>query len=421
MNIENKINNQLNKYPRIKKVIKKSYQILRYSLSSKIKSEGNIVRITPDDDYEYFYGYYDKSPWSSNEEYILCLRVKCTYKDVAPKEKAEIILINTLNKSVKKIAETSTWNIQQGCMLQWLGPNFNERIIYNDFRDKQYCSVILNIFTGEETVINSPIYDVSKDGTFALTLDFSRLHRLRPGYGYSNLKDKYESNKLPDDTCIWKVDLIKNITIPLLKYTDFYNFETKKEMVNAEHKVNHIMISPNGKRFMVLHRWYQGSRKYTRLLTCNIDGTEMFNLSDDDMVSHCFWKNNEEIIAFEKKLKIGNGYFLMKDKTNEFKHLWTDISNDGHPSYSPNQEQIVIDSYPNSKRISIIKIMNEDREEQTIAKVFSPFRYDNDLRCDLHPRWDRIGEKICFDSVFDGKRALYVCYYKKKNLEDKNE
>lgn len=413
MNIENTINNQLNKYPKLKKVIKRSYQLFRYAFSKKVKCEGNIIRVSPNDNYEYFYGYYDKSPWSGNEEYMVCLRVKCTYKDVAPKEKAEIVLIDTSNYSIKIIAETSTWNVQQGCMLQWLGPDYNEKIIYNDLRNNKYCSIILNVFSREETIIDFPIYDVSRDGTLALSLDFSRLHRLRPGYGYSNLKDNYESNKLPNDTCIWKIDLKNNTIISLLKYTDFFNFETRKEMVNAEHKVNHIMISPNGKRFMVLHRWYHGSRKYTRLVTCNIDGTEMYNLSDDDMVSHCYWKNDEEIIAFEKKLKIGNGYFLMKDKTNEFKHFWPFISNDGHPSYSPDKTKIVIDSYPNSKRISTIKIMNENREEKIIAKVFSPFRYDNDLRCDLHPRWDRVGAKICFDSVYEGKRALYVCYYKK--------
>ena len=34
------------------------------------------------------------------------------------------------------------------------------------------------------------VYSVSLDGKFALSLDFSRLHRLRKGYGYSNIPDK---------------------------------------------------------------------------------------------------------------------------------------------------------------------------------------------------------------------------------------
>lgn len=408
MSIESTVNNKLNQYPKMKKRIKRVYQLFRYLTSKKIKSEGNIIQITPNDEYEYFYGYYDKSPWSGNEEYMICLRAKCTYKNVAPKEKAEIILIKTSDNSIRTIAETSTWNVQQGCMLQWLGPDFNEKIIYNDFRNNHYCSIILNVFTGEEKVIDYPIYDVSKSGDFALTLDFSRLHRLRPGYGYYNLKDIYANVKLPDAPCIWKVDLNKNSAESLLKYTDFFNFEQREDMIGAEHKVNHIMISPDDNRFMVLHRWYHGERKYSRLITINVDGTEMYNLSDDDMVSHCFWKSDNEIIAFENKKGIGPGYYLMTDKTKEYIHLWKYINNDGHPSYSPDGKSIVIDSYPDGKRQSTIKIMQENGKEDILAKVFSPFKYDNDLRCDLHPRWNRKGDKISFDSVFEGKRALYI-------------
>lgn len=35
-----------------------------YTISPKIKSEGNIIRVSPNDNtHEYFFGYYDKSPW----------------------------------------------------------------------------------------------------------------------------------------------------------------------------------------------------------------------------------------------------------------------------------------------------------------------------------------------------------------------
>ena len=52
--------------------------------------------------------------------------------------------------------------------------------------------------------------------------------------------------------------------------------------------------------------------------------------------------------------------------------------------------------------------MEENSEPKTITKVFSPFKYDNDTRCDLHPRWNRKGDMICFDSVFEGHRGLYI-------------
>lgn len=49
--------------------------------------------------------------------------------------------------------------------------------------------------------------------------------------------------------------------------------------------------------------------------------------------------------------------------------------------------------------------INED--VKVIVKIFSPFKYDNDTRCDLHPRWNYASNKICFDSVFEVRRGLY--------------
>lgn len=431
MSIEQKINYQLNKYPAVKKVIKRAYQTGMYAISKKIKSEGNITRISPDDpQHEYFFGYYDKSPWDISDRYMLCMKANDTWSDVSPHEKADILLIDTFKPEtdenrVKKIAETRAWNVQQACMLQWLGPDFCSRILYNDYRDGKYVSVILTLETMEEKVIPAAVYSVSSDGKFALTLDFSRLYELRPGYGYYNVPEKTKGVALPDSTAIWKVDLETGEVTDLLKYTDFANFQPRPEMkeAGAVHKVNHIMLSPNGKRFMVLYRWFNGQRKYTRLITCNVDGTDMYVLSDDDMVSHCFWKNNSSILAFENKKKGGPGYYLMKDKTDKYIHCWPQFSNDGHPSYSPDGSLIVTDSYPDRARVASINLMDGNerkRDNTTIARVFAPFKYDNDTRCDLHPRWNHAGDKICFDSIFEGHRGLYVVDLK-ENREDSNK
>lgn len=408
MNIEDSVNTFLSKIPFIKKIVKRIYQLSAYIVSPKIKSEGNIKRISPQDGKEYFFGYYDKSPWDKSNRYMLCLRVNNTYKSVAPSDEAEIVIFDTENEnSYEVIAKTKAWNVQQGCMLQWLGPNYDEKIIYNDFRNGKYCSVILNIRTKEEKVIEMPVYSVSKDGKIALTLDFSRLHRLRKGYGYSNIEESTKDEKCPKGACVWKINLENGTISELLKYSDFANFETRVEMEGAEHKVNHIMINPSGDRFMVLHRWFKGNNKYSRLITVNIDGTEMYNLSDDNMVSHCCWKNDNYILGYERKKETGNAYYLMKDKSNEYTLKFKELSSDGHPSYSPNGNEIITDTYPNRSRVASIYHIKNDNPIK-IARVFAPFKYDNDVRCDLHPRWDRKGNKICFDSVFEGRRGLYI-------------
>lgn len=399
-------------FPVIKRSAKRVYQLAGVVTSNeKFEAEGDVVRVSPDDGYEYFYGYYDKSPWDATDRYMIALKAKQAYKSVAPKEAGVVVLIDTKkDNKVYKIGVTHSWNVQQACMAQWLGPDFKSRIIYNDFRDGKYCSVIYSLTEKKEVkVLPLPVYDVSRDGRFALSLDFNRLHRMRPGYGYTNIPDTSKGKLCPDETCIWKMDLEIGEVTDLFKYTDFVAFEHDESMDGAEHKVNHLMISPNGKRFMVLHRWFQKGRKHTRLVTVNLDKTEMYNLSDDVFVSHCYWKNDEEILSFLRKKETGDHYYLMKDKTQEYRMYWPELNTDGHCSYSPDGKYIITDTYPNCKRIATVYLCTEaDNRSRKIARVFSPFRYDNDCRCDLHPRWSRSGDKLCIDSVHEGKRGVYV-------------
>lgn len=414
-NIEKNVNIMLQRFPFVKKIVKRTYQLGMYAISPKIKSEGNIERITPEDEYEYFFGYYDKSPWDANDRFIICIRVKDATKSVAPKETAEIVLIDSQNNnSIEIIATTKTWNVQQGCMLQWMGPNFTDEIIFNDYRDGKYVSVVKNIHTKDEKVIPLPVYSVDKSGKFAVTLDFARLHRLRPGYGYSWIKDETREELVPNETAIWKVNLSSGNIESLFSYQDLYDFETRDEMIGAEHKVNHLMLSPDGNRFMILHRWINNNKRFTRLLTVNSDGTEIYNLSDDDMASHSFWKDNSKIISYLRKEKEGNGYFLLNDKTQDYKQVLNDLSSfgDGHPSVSPDGKLLVTDTYPDRSRVQRVFISqvnnNAFDNTQEVAKVFAPFKYDNDVRCDLHPRWNNNSSLLAIDAVFSGKRALYI-------------
>lgn len=397
--------------PALRHAAKSAYHHVSYALSDRsVKCEGNITRVSPDDGFEYFFGYYDKSPWSADERYMLCMRAACTNRSVAPPEPLEVLLLDCEDGyAPRKIGESRSWSVQQGCMAQWLGPDFNTRVIYNDFRDGGYRSVIVDIETGAEHVLPAPVYAVAGDGSFALTLDFSRLHRLRPGYGYANLPDATEGQLVPDGPCIWKLDLETGEVAGVLGYADFACFEPRPEMEGAEHKVNHIMLNPSGTRFMVLHRWFQHGKKYTRLVTADADGSRMFNLSDDDFVSHCFWKSDDEIISFMRRSDRGDHYYLFSDKTHEYRLLWPALKTDGHCSCSPDRSLVVTDTYPDRKRLASVYLCREDVEEpERVARVFAPFSYDFDTRCDLHPRWDRRGEKVCFDSVHEGKRGLYV-------------
>lgn len=391
-------------------MVKRIYQLSSFALDrDHLKVEGKLCRVTPVNEYEYFYGYYDKSPWDASDRYIIATKVLNATESPAPKKSGSVVLIDThFNNREIVIGETNCWNTQQGCMAQWLGPDFTNRLIYNDFRCGKYVSVIFNVdLMYEEDVLPLPIYDVSKDGKFAMSLDFSRLHRMRPGYGYSNITDSSFGQLVPDSTAVWKIDLETKEVMSILSYSDFVNFENRDVMNGAEHKLNHIMINPEGTRMMILHRWYLHGEKFTRLVTVDTDGENMFNLNDNNFTSHSYWKNNEEILSFAQTEKKGKGYFIFHDKQNKFKKIWPELETDGHMSYSPDGNRVVTDTYPNRKRVASV-FVNTETQVSCIAKVFSPFKYDNDVRCDLHPRWNRSGTKICIDSVHDGKRAIYI-------------
>lgn len=112
----------------------------------------------------------------------------------------------------------------------------------------------------------------------------------------------------------------------------------------------------------------------------------------------------------------------MRDQTQQYHMLWPQLNTDGHCSYSPDRTLVVTDTYPNRKRIaSVYLCIEKGNRSVRLARVFSPFRYDNDCRCDLHPRWNRAGNKICIDSTHEGKRALYVIPLPFNIIGDRNE
>lgn len=299
-------------------------------------------------------------------------------------------------------------------MLQWM-PGRESTIIYNDWKDGRYCSVIYNYQTNEKRYLGLPVYTVSADGSTALTLDFARLHRMRPGYGYSYVPDKTEQELCPDGACAWSMDLNTGDFHEILTYRQLYNFEHRKEMEGAGHKINHLMINPSGTRFMLLHRWFHEEKTYTRLVSANMDGSGLYNVLDEDMASHYSWINDSEIICYAHTCQEGDGYYRIKDRSRERERIWGQItSGDGHPTISPDGTKFITDSYPDSARMSKLYLIDaEGKNVRLLANIFSPFQYDGEVRCDLHPRFSRSSDKVCFDSAVSGRRQLYCI-----NLEE---
>ena len=345
------------------------------------------------DDKVHFFGYYDK-PCIFNGK-SLSHRLN---KDSFDYSQTVDILVDD-----KVVSSSKAWNFQQGSMSTWVD---DKHIIHNDFDGNKYISKIVGIDTLEYKIIDFPIYSLSKDKKFALSLNFSRLAKLRKDYGYFNLPyDKLPNN---EEDGIYYVDIENNTHELWLSLKDIIDFKTRDNMADAVHKVNHIDISPNSDKAIFLHRWFVGKTKYTRLLCVDIKTKKLHLLADNDMVSHMCWVNNDEVFGFLKGNNGKDGYFFIDMDGKQRQIVNQYLIDDGHPTII-NKRYIVTDSYPDyTCKSKLFLIDLENNNVQIIGRFYSPKKYQDDKRCDLHPRTDLDSNpSISIDSVCSGIRNIY--------------
>ncbi len=381
--------------PNLKNKIKHSYTGLSYVLNKKnykynLHPKISLKRLS-NSKKGAFWGYYNKSPICNDN--FLCHSITSNSKKIN-------ILLNNI-----AIVESNCWNYQQGSMLNWLNSN---EVIFNDIQNNKYISKIINIKNLNERIIDFPIYSISPDRQFALSLNFSRLAKLASPYGYYNL---YYNNipKYSNDDGIYFIDLLKAKYKLILSLEDIVNFKPTKNMPNAWHKINHIEISPDNNKFMFLHRWQNNNGKFSRLIVADINGNILSCPDTDGIVSHSCWKTQDEIISWFNTKESGLNYYNLNIKTNEFniigKHK---LIHDGHATVSKCQNWLLTDTYPDKSRMSKILLYNlKNKNLITLGEFYTPLKYFGNNRCDLHPRWNPDYSGVTFDGTFEGKRQIY--------------
>lgn len=402
--------------PRIKRDIKivlcYFLRFLRYGFNfNNIKKD---LLLLSDTGRPTFFGYHDKTPFSIDNTKILAMSV---YADDKLAEN-ECTLMNigyfnfdgiTSDGVFHKIAETTTWCWQQGCMLQWHPADSNNLIIFNKMVNKNYGSEVWDV-TKKIGVdqYQFPIYSMDPNGKYAANLNFSRLGRLRPGYGYRLLPDATQNDPAPDDDGLFLLDLStgnRTLVASLSQLADDVG------EINCHHYINHATFSPDGEKIAFFHLWSQENDVDRKMRFCvyNVLKNTIDAIESNGNVSHYCWKNSKMILA---SVYFNNlcGYFIYNVCNNTKKNIHFNIKNDGHPMYHPsNNQYIVTDTYPNIFRNQKLYIANtENKKIMSIKNFYTPFCYDNIVRCDLHPRWDRTGENCIIDSTINQPRKMAI-------------
>ena len=344
--------------------------------------------------------------------YLLGMRVYVQNRIVQPDDRGDIGYID-LQDGYKwtKIGETTAWNWQQGARLQWR-PRSDE-IVWNDRSDDRthYITRVYNFRTGKKRTLPLPIYDISPDGTTALTHDFERMkHR---GTDYVGIEDKYKDQHAPAQTGIWKM-----------------NMETgKAELIISLKKMAAIAYpngspssgcfyvfregwNPSGRRFIAFIK--DPDNNYFHAFSMTPDGADVRYLYNDP--SHHSWLDDNYILDHGKHVPpsggpVRDGYFLFRDdgsgKAKEF--LWESDHN-GHNSYvpGPGGDWIISDTY-SVKGFQYLFLYHRP------TKVFVPLAKlkstsgEGIHRVDLHPRLSRNGKMVSIDATHESLgRQMYV-------------
>jgi hypothetical protein len=373
-----------------------------------------IRRLSPDDGHHYFYGYYDTPAFSRGDVKHLCHRVDFWDRFPAKQDLCELGMIDIRSGKWDKLAETSAFNFQQGCMLQWNPKNPNTEIIYNIRDGDEYRAVIRNIETGKTRTLPRAIANVSRDGKWAISINFSRVYDFRPGYGYAGVPDKWRDIPQPVDDGIRIINMETGDENLILNYEEMgrlFSVDSKEKLV-----VNHVTFSPDNNRLVFLLRNFPTPNKgwLTGLGTIDREGRYFHLMNPMSMASHYNWRDDNHLLIWAKVNGI-DGMNLITDQSSESVHsefIRIDpdfFSKDIHCSYSPDKQYILGDGYPDSEGYRPMYLYNTATGRALmLLRVKSDPIADGDLRADLHCRWSRSGALVSFDSTHEGYRGLYL-------------
>lgn len=401
--------------------------------------------LRPIGDTHNFFGYYNKSNFSHDNRYLIGNRVDMFTGDLTGTEVAEVGYYDLQdNNQFYKVGETTTWNWQMGCQSQWVGDT--DRIIFNTRATQKsthvypdFQSTIVDITSGESRNLPLPIYVMAPDGTFALTVNYSRFMVTHRTIGYNATVQEPTLDLAPKNDGIYNMDIATGDFTLVLSLDDLRNFHPVPSMDKAIHWVTHMEINPSGTRCLFIHRWTERVLDETcflhRLFTMNPDGTNLRLLECSDhplpqladtfdidgvgtfdyekseyQISHPMWKSDTEVIVWGPHAGEIH-YHLYDDMNGSVQVIGRGILDEnGHMTYSNNGRWLLTDTYPDANTDERILFMFDCKNQKRIdmASLYTPADLGKHNRCDLHPRWSRDNTMICIDSVHEGMRKMYI-------------
>ena len=402
-----------------------------------------ILASTPADS-NCFIGFHDIIPWSQDGSRLAIHRTNPAFCEMNHcSEPIEICLWHPENGQIEAVDTTTAWNYQQGSRLQWL-PGHSDIIVFNSIENGRPVSVYRNVATRERRVVQAPIYAFSPDGKTSIAPNFTTLAHRWKAYGYPRL-EKHPLIEDPDADGLWLVDVAsgnQRLFISTGRVAEYLPLPTQDY---SKHFLCHATFSPDGLHIVFLHRYFHpDGGLISRMFVTDRDGKDLTMLAQEK-VSHFDWLDEDSILVWArfasglaqvrsrglfkspllapfvraarnfkgrwKQKLLSEAYYAISisDPKSRRRFGWPNLEWDGHPMVARSHHWIVTDYYP-SNQYAPVFLYNTHSSACLNVHTFqyNPRSLDSDVKCDLHPRWNRSERLIAVDTCESGYRQVRI-------------
>jgi len=345
--------------------------------------------------------FFDGLQFDATGRYALAMRVHFQNHEVTPTDRGEIGYIDLkADNKWTKIGETSAWNWQQGCRLTWRGGS--DEILWNDRADDgaRFVCRAYDFKSGARRTLPRPIYDVSRDGKFALTHDFQRMKH--GGTNYVGVPERHEGEIAPGEIGVEKMDMATGRT----------------ELVVGLNRMSEIAFPAGymGKTNLYFFRegWNPSGTRFIAFLK-NADRpthTSGWSISADgkdarffyESPSHHAWMDDETILE-------GHHFSIFRDDGSGKGTHVADVDNNVNfdTNVLPGGQWFLLDTYPLDGYQYVLIYHRPSKLFVPLAKLKNTAQVGTIHRVDIHARATRDGRMVCIDSSHEGLgRQMYV-------------
>jgi hypothetical protein len=227
------------------------------------------------------------------------------------------------------------------------------------------------------------------------------------------VRDRWYDDLAPSEDGIFRVELDTGKTTLIISHDDMAGFPAVQESPKGfKRYFTHLLFNEDGSRFMFWYRGASGKGGWpscrSSMYTASRKGKDICLLNDNN--SHCTWWGRDKVLAWATHRDKGMHTFLFTDRTGDFRIVGEGLLEfNGHSTPSPDAKWLLTDIPPDARSERGLALYHFAANRRVDIGRFHPMpALKGELRCDLHPRWNRAGTRVCIDSTHEGSRQMYL-------------